>query len=137
MTISLRLIEGLKTTYKDQKFSCLRWSKVVGDIIDKASNRYLRDFNKGCRLFGIHLAYMPKDLLKISFSIGRVGNVTYIAGICLITEKGPDICLGFISKGKEVIREAMALRGFRSSSGLKRYLCPVSYQRGRKPIRVG
>lgn len=115
--ISLRLGEGSKTACIDQKFICLRWSKVGGDVKDEASDGHPRDFNEGCRLFGTHLAHIPKDLSKISFSISSVGNVTYVAGIRLITEKGPDICLGFVSEGKEVIREATALRGFVLAAG--------------------
>lgn len=100
-----------------QKFTFLRWSKVVGDINDEVSHWYTKYFYEGCRVFGTHLVYMPKDLSKISFSISSVGNVTYVAGIRLITEKGPDICLGFVSEGKEVIREATALRGFVLAAG--------------------
>jgi hypothetical protein len=54
---------------------------------------------------------MPKDL-----SICSLGNINYLAA-CLITEKGPDICLGFVSESKRVIREVTALRGFVLAAG--------------------
>ena len=95
----------------DEKFACLRWSKVAGDVIDEVA--YVpNNFNEGCRILGTHVAHIPKDLSKIAFSISSLANVTYIAGVRLITERGTDICLGFISKGEEVIKEVIALRGF-------------------------
>src|SRR4030095_6172179 len=92
--ITLRLAEGSKTACADQKFAHLRWSKVAGDIRGEASDGYPKDFNEGCRLFGTYAAYVPKVLSRISFSISGVRNVNYVAGIRLVTEKGPDICLG-------------------------------------------
>jgi len=110
--ISLRLAEGSTLSYIDQESTCLRLGIVTGDIQDDVSDRYPAMFNKGCRLFGTHATQMPKDLLKISFSICSIGNITYVTGIRLTTEKGLDIYLGFVSKDKEVIYEAVALKGF-------------------------
>jgi hypothetical protein len=107
---SLRLADGLKTTSLDEKFAYLRWSKVAGDIMDEVAYAP-SNFNEGCRIFGTHVAHIPKYLSKIGFSISSYANVTYIAGVRLITERGPDICLGFVSEGKEVIKEVTALRG--------------------------
>jgi hypothetical protein len=115
--LSLRLADGSTTTCVGQEFARLRWRKVAGNVKDEASDGHPIGFNEGCRLFGTHFTYMPKDLSKISFSISSVGNVTYVAGIRLITEKGPDICLGYVSEGKEVIRDATTLRGFVLAAG--------------------
>lgn len=115
--ISLRLAEGSKSASVDQRFACLRWSKVAGDIKDEASDGYPIGFNEGCRLFDTHVAHIPRNLSKIGFSISSVVNVSYIAGIRLITEKDPDICLGFVSGGKEVIHEVRTLRGFILAAG--------------------
>ena len=109
---SLRLAENPKTSYIYQELDCSRWSKVTGDIKDEASDGHPIAFNEGCRLFCTHIARMPKDLLKIGFSISSIEKVTYITGIRLIIDKGTDVCLGFISKGKEVICEAIAIKGF-------------------------
>jgi hypothetical protein len=99
-------------TSLDEKFACLRWSKVAGDVKDQVAYEYPRNFNEGCRIFGTHVAPIPKGLSKFGFSISSLANVTYIAGVRLITPKSPNICLRFISKGKEVIEEITALRGF-------------------------
>ncbi|KAI9765323.1 MAG: hypothetical protein M1839_005523 [Geoglossum umbratile] len=114
---SLRLAEGSKTTRVDQNFASLGWSRVAGDIRGEASDGYPKDFHEGCRLFGMYAAYVPKDLLRICFSISGVGNINYVVGIRLVTEKGPDIRLGFESEGKEAIREVTALRGFILAAG--------------------
>ncbi|RFU28209.1 hypothetical protein B7463_g8130, partial [Scytalidium lignicola] len=108
---SLRLADSLKTTSLDERFACLRWSKMSGDVMDEVTYAP-SNFYEGCRIFGTHVAHIPKDLSKIGFSISSLANVTYISGVRLITEKGSDICLGFISKGKEVIKEVTALSGF-------------------------
>ncbi|TVY93033.1 hypothetical protein LAWI1_G004137 [Lachnellula willkommii] len=108
---SLRLADNLKTTSLDEEFACLRWSKVAGVILNEVT--YVPSyFNEGCRIFGTHVARIPKDLSKIGVSVSSFANVTYISGIRLITERGPDICLGFISKGQEVIQDVTALGGF-------------------------
>jgi hypothetical protein len=90
----------------------LRWSKVAGDVKDEVAYRYPKNFNEGCRIFATHFAPIPEGLSKIGFSISSLANVTYITGVRLITQKSPDICLGFVSEGKEVIKELTALRGF-------------------------
>ncbi|KAH0558968.1 hypothetical protein GP486_004412 [Trichoglossum hirsutum] len=115
--ISLRLAEGPGTACEDRSFANLTWSKVVGDIIEEASLRYPRGFCEGCRLFGTHRAHVPKHLSKISFSIISISNVSYVTGVRLITEKGPDICLGLVSEGNGVTREVTALRGFILAAG--------------------
>ncbi len=114
---SLRPAEVLKTAYVDQQSAYLIWTKVAGDMRDNASDRHPVGFNEGCPLFGTHVAYLPKDLSKISFSISSVGSVSYVAGIRLIAKKGPDMCLGFVSKGKEAIHEVTTLRGFVLAAG--------------------
>ena len=108
---SLHLAEGSKTACVHQQPACMRWSKVAGDVKAEASGGHPIGFNEGCRLIGTHVVHMPKDLSKIGFSISSVGNVGYVAGIRLINEKCPDMCLGFVSEGKEVVHEVTTLRG--------------------------
>lgn len=114
---SLRLAEGSKTACVHQQAACLRWCKVAGDIKGEAPDGHPIGFNEGCRRFGTHVSHMPKDLSRISFSISSVGDITYVAGIRLITKKDPDICLGFISDGKEIYHEVTALGGFVLAAG--------------------
>ncbi|KAE9374035.1 hypothetical protein N431DRAFT_481358 [Stipitochalara longipes BDJ] len=109
---SLRLADDLAMKPLDEKFAHLRWSKVAGDIKDEVAYSYPGNFNEGCRIFGTHVAPIPQDLSKIGLSISSLEDVTYIAGVRLIAPKNPDICLGFVSEGKEVIKEITTLRGF-------------------------
>lgn len=108
---SLRLAEDFKTANLDEKFPFLRWSRATGDVKDE-EYEYPLNFPVGCRILGTHVAQIPNDLSKIGISIISFANTTYIVGIRLITEKSSEICLGFVSESKEVIREAAAFRGF-------------------------
>ncbi len=116
---NLRLAENLTMTNLDENFARLSWSKLAGDVKDEVAYEYPRNFNEGCRIFGTHVAPIPKRLSKIGFSISSLANVIYIAGVRLITPKEADICLGFVSEGKEVIKEITALRGFILAVGSK------------------
>ena len=109
---SLHRADNLTMTNLGENNAPLRWSKVAGDVKDEVAYRYPKNFNEGCRIFGTHLAPIPEGLSKIGFSISSLANVTYIAGVRLMTQKSPDICLGFVSESKEVIKELTALRGF-------------------------
>jgi hypothetical protein len=109
---NLRLAEDLTMTSLNENLARLRWSKVAGDVKDEVDYEYPRNFNEGCRIFGTHVAPIPESLSKIGFSISSLEHVTYISGVRLITPKEPDIFLGFVSEGKEVIKEITALRGF-------------------------
>jgi hypothetical protein len=109
---SLHLANDLTMTNLDERFAGLRWCKVAGDVKDEVAYEYPKNFEEGCRILATHVASMPKDLSKIGVSISSLANVTYIAGVRLITPKSPEICLGFVSDGKEVIKEIKELRGF-------------------------
>jgi hypothetical protein len=109
---SLCLADSLETRILDEKIAGLRWSKVAGDVMNEMAYQYPGSFNEGCRIFGTHVAPIPQDLSKIGFSVSSLGNITYITGVRLMAKKGTDLCLGFISEGKEVIQEVTLLRGF-------------------------
>lgn len=115
---SLRLADSLPMTSLDEQFAGLRWRKVAGYVKDEGAADEV-GFYEGCRILHTHVAHIPKGLSKIGFLVSSITNVTYIAGVRLITEKGPEICLGFVSEGKEVIKEVTALSGFVLAMGTR------------------
>lgn len=72
---SLRLADNLKMTSLDEQLAGLRWSKVAGDVLNEVTYAP-SNFNGGCRIFGTHVAPIPKDLSKIGVSVSSLANVT-------------------------------------------------------------
>lgn len=91
--------------------SGLKWSEVAGDIKHTTSSNYGEVFNEGCRLFQKHYASIPGNLPKIAFSI-VITDVTYVAGMRLITSDNADIRLGYLAEGNELFFEVTAIKGF-------------------------
>jgi hypothetical protein len=80
----------------------LRWREVAGDLRQEEVTGHYHRFDEGCRLFNKQCTSIPDLLSRIAFSIIRVGDVEYIAGIRLISNEGVDICLGYRAEGKEL-----------------------------------
>lgn len=95
----------------------LRWSEIVGNLRQEQSFGRYCGFNEGCRLFNKQSTSIPDLLFQIAFSVIRIGDTEYIAGIRFIPSKGMDICLGYRAEGKELFLDVTVLRGFVSAVG--------------------
>lgn len=86
-----------------------RWTIAADIKEDSISNS---SFNEGCRLFEKQSIILPRDLVKIAFSITEEGTTGFLAGIRFISKDGSHICLGYIAKDKELSIDIATLKGF-------------------------
>ncbi|KAI9847501.1 MAG: hypothetical protein M1837_002402 [Sclerophora amabilis] len=103
----------------DQKLTSGEWIQIGGKVNPEASEGL---FSSGCRSFGTHVIRMPEHLLKIALSIASFGTVTHLTGIRLVTTEGPDVPVGYIFEGDELMCQVTEPRGFRvavAASGIR------------------
>lgn len=86
-----------------------RWT-VAADIKQGTVSNY--SFNEGCRLFEKQSTILPRDLVKIAFSVTEEGISGYLAGIRFTSKDGSHICLGYIAEDKELSVDIATLKGF-------------------------
>lgn len=115
--LSMRWNDSYKLCPPDLNRAGLRWSETTGLLIQEQPFGPYRGFNEGCRLFNKQSTSIPDHLFQIAFSVVRVGNTGYIAGIRFIPSNGTDICLGYRAEGKELFLDITVLRGFVSAVG--------------------
>lgn len=119
---TLNLAAHTEVCHNLEKLPLREWTRVGGNMISGDLDRYWRPFKEGCPVMGSHIARMPEHLSKIAFSTSGIGNLSHISGMRFIIEIEPEICIGYISKGNEVICEVTEPWGFRvamSARGLR------------------
>jgi hypothetical protein len=116
-TLSLRWNESSEAYFWHVNAASLRWREIAGDVKqDKPAGSY-HDFNEGCRLFRKQHISIPQLLSQIAFSVVRVGDVEYIAGMRFTPREGAVIHLGYWAEGKGHSLDITTLRGFNLAIG--------------------
>lgn len=100
--LNLRLNDLLELCLWDPSQVHLRWREGAGDVREEKPAGTFHGFDKGCHLFNKKCVWIPDLLSQIAFSIIRLEDTEYIAGIRLIPSKGTDVCLGYRASGKEL-----------------------------------
>lgn len=94
-----------------------RWLEATGDLRPEEDTGPYHNFNEGCRLFTEKQTSIPDLLSQIVFSVIRLGDTEYIAGMRFISSQGEAIQLGYWAEGGELSLNVTLLAGFNLAVG--------------------
>ena len=117
----LRIARQSREDHADnQKTSIMaskEWIRLNGDERNEGLTTSWEPFERGCRSIDTVTIATPTRLNKIGITVISLGALSYITGIRLLADEGPNMCVGYQSDGDEILHPLRGLRGFRLAVG--------------------